>query len=34
VQGQRNDTGQFARGVRLTEPSDSIIAGDLNVRVF
>ena len=34
VQGQRNDTGEFARGVRLTEPTDSITAGDLQVRVF
>ena len=34
VQGQRNDTGETARAVRLTEPADGIVAGDLQVRVF
>jgi hypothetical protein len=34
VSGQRNDTGETARAVRLTEPADSITAVDLQVRVF
>ena len=34
VAGRRNDTNEFARGVRLTEPTDSIFAGDFTVRVF
>jgi hypothetical protein len=34
VQGRRDDTGEFARVARLTEPADGIVAGDFQVRVF
>jgi hypothetical protein len=34
VSGTRDDTGESARAVRLTEPSDGIDLGDFEVRVF
>ena len=34
IQGQRSDTGESARAVRLTDPSDNIVAGDFQARVF
>jgi hypothetical protein len=34
IQGQRSDTGETARAARLTDPSDNIVAGDFNARLF